>query len=91
MDIPVERVQTAGRAGAPSVEADVTSNARPFQGRLYLIVLDDLHTDVARTGVVKAAVKRFIEQNLADNDLAAVVETSGRLEGAQTFTSNRRH
>src|SRR6266481_8543465 len=60
VDIPVERVAPARRAGAPSVESDVTSNAAPFQGRLYLIVLDDLHTDVARTSVVKAAVKRFI-------------------------------
>src|SRR6266699_2153830 len=30
VDIPVERVQTSGRAGAASVEADVTSNAAPF-------------------------------------------------------------
>src|SRR5258706_66247 len=29
VDIPVERIRTAGRAGAPSVEADVTSNAAP--------------------------------------------------------------
>jgi VWFA-related protein len=90
VDVPIERADPARRAGAVSFEPDVASNAAPFQGRLYLIVLDDLHTDIARTGVVKAAVRRFIEQNLADNDLAAVVATSGRLEGAQMFTSNRR-
>ena len=68
----------------------MSTNAGGFQGRLYLIVLDDLQTDLARTGLVKAAARRFIERNLADTDLAAVVTTSGRFEAVQDFTSNRR-
>ena len=91
VDVPLERTEPARRSGgAAPVEPDVVSNATPFQGRLYLVVLDDLHTDVSRSPLVRAAVRRFIQLNLADNDLAAVVATSGRLEGAQTFTSNRR-
>jgi hypothetical protein len=39
---------------------------------------------------VKAAARRFIERNLADNDLASVVTTSGRFDAVQDFTSNRR-
>ena len=72
------------------IEPDVSTNAGGLQGRLYLIVLDDVHTDVPRTGLVKAAARRFIERNLADNDLAAVVTTSGRFDAVQDFTSNRR-
>ena len=68
----------------------MSTNAGGLQGRLYLIVLDDVHTDLPRTGLVKAAARRFIERNLADNDLAAVVTTSGRFEAVQDFTSNRR-
>src|SRR6266571_613722 len=34
VDVPIERAEPARRAGAPSVEPDVTSNAAPFQGRL---------------------------------------------------------
>ena len=80
--------QTVGN-GQP-IEPDISTNAESFQGRLYLIVLDDLHTDVARTALVKAAARRFVEQRLGDTDLAAVVTTSGRFEGVQDFTSNRR-
>jgi VWFA-related protein len=72
-----------------AVEADVESN-QTIDGRIYLIVLDDLHVDVLRTSRVKAIVKRFIERNLGANDLAAVVFTGGRSKDAQEFTSNKR-
>ena len=68
----------------------MSTNAGGLQGGLYLIVLDDLHTDLARTALVKASARRFIERDLADTDLAAVVTTSGRFEAVQDFTSNRR-
>ncbi|MCM3878706.1 MAG: VWA domain-containing protein [Vicinamibacterales bacterium] len=87
VDIPVRR---ASSSTAGLTEADVSNNAGGLQGRLYLVVLDDLHTDLSRTATVKAAARRFIERNIADDDLVAVVTTSGRLEGGQDFTSNRR-
>ena len=52
-------------------------------------MLDDLHTDFTRTPRVKAAARRFIEQNFGTNDLAAVVFT-GRGEDAQDFTNDQR-
>ena len=39
-----------------------------LEGRIYLIVLDDVHTDFTRTPRVKAAARRFIEQNFGTND-----------------------
>ena len=59
------------------------------EGRIYLIVLDDLHTDVTRSPRVKAAATRFIESNFGTNDLAAVVFT-GRAGDGQDFTNNPR-
>ncbi|TMJ93018.1 MAG: VWA domain-containing protein [Actinobacteria bacterium] len=59
-------------------------------GRVYLIVLDDLHTHPLRTQLVKAAARRFIERNFGANDIAAVVHTSGRSDAGQDFTANRR-
>ena len=53
------------------------------------MVLDDVHTDFTRTPRVKAAARRFIEQNFGTNDLAAVVFT-GRGEDAQDFTNDQR-
>ena len=48
VDIPVERLPTAAVSPEP-IEPDVKSNERPFDGRVYVMVLDDLHTDLART------------------------------------------
>ena len=89
VSLPTQRLRPSPLDSQP-IEPDVSTNAGGLQGGLYLIVLDDMHTDVARTPLVKAAARRFIERDLADTDLAAVVTTSGRFEGAQDFTSNRR-
>ena len=89
VNLPVQRLRPSTVDSQP-LEPDVSTNAGGLQGGLYLIVLDDLHTDLGRTPVVKAAARRFIERDLSDTDLAAVVTTSGRLEAVQDFTSNRR-
>ena len=85
MEIPIEA--SPSLAGA---EPDVLSNERPFVGRVYTMILDDLHTAPLRAPLVKAAARRFIEQQLAANDLMAIVHTAGRDEASQEFTSNKR-
>jgi len=88
VNLPVQRLRPS-TVDSQAIEPDVSTNAGGLQGGLYLIVLDDIHTELARTALVKAAARRFIER-LADTDLAAVVTTSGRFEAVQDFTSNRR-
>ncbi len=61
-----------------------------FDGRLYVILLDDLHTAALRSQQVKRAAKQFVERHLGANDIAAVVHTSGRLDASQEFTGNPR-
>jgi len=87
VNIPIERSERPLFAAAP-VEADVQTNEH-VEGRIYLILLDDLHTDVTRTPRVKAAARRFIQQNFGTNDMAAVVFT-GRSGDGQDFTNNPR-
>ncbi|HVQ15757.1 MAG TPA: VWA domain-containing protein [Vicinamibacterales bacterium] len=87
VNIPIERAERPLFASAP-VEADVQSNDH-VEGRIYLLVLDDVHTDLTRTPRVKAAATRFIETNFGTNDLAAVVYT-GRAGDGQDFTNNPR-
>jgi len=87
VSIPIERAERPLFAEAP-IEADVQTNEH-VEGRIYLLVLDDLHTDPTRTPRVKAAARRFIEQNFGTNDLAAVVFT-GRSSDGQDFTNNTR-
>jgi VWFA-related protein len=87
VNIPIERAERPLFAGKP-VEPDVQTNEH-LEGRIYLMVLDDIHTDFTRTPRVKAAARRFIEQNFGINDLAAVVYT-GRSDASQDFTNNPR-
>jgi VWFA-related protein len=70
------------------VKADVKTNRDPFTGRLYVIVLDDLHVGPLRSPQVKKAAHQFIEKYFSANDVAAIVYTSGRTDAAQEFTSN---
>jgi VWFA-related protein len=88
VNLPIERAERPLFAAAP-IEPDVATN-RAADGRIYLIVLDDLHTDLTRTPRVKAALRQFIERNFGLNDLAAVVYTSGRVDAGQDFTNNTR-
>ncbi len=88
VDIPVERLQRPLYAPAP-IEPDVKSNERPFDGRIYVMVIDDLHTNFGRTARVRAAARQFIQQNLGANDLMAVVHTAGPSDASQEFTEQQ--
>ncbi len=86
IDVPYERPE---RGAPPPLPVDVQSNARPFEGRLYVLVLDGQHTAALRTPLVRAAARRFLEQHFTDGDLAAVVHTSGGDASGQGLTGNR--
>jgi VWFA-related protein len=88
VNIPLERVQRPLFASKP-VEPDVRNNLQGADGRIYLIVLDDLHTNALRSNLTKAAAKMFIERYVGANDLAAVVHTGGRTDGNQDFTNSQ--
>jgi VWFA-related protein len=89
LDLPIERPSTPA-GGTEPVESDVRATTRTFDGRIYVFLLDDLHTAFTRTQAVRDAAKRFIQQYLGANDLAAVVYTSGRQESGQELTSSPR-
>jgi VWFA-related protein len=75
---------STSEAGEPDANGSERTN-----GRLYVIVLDDLHTTPHRTNRVRAAARLFVERYLGANDLAAVILTSGRNNGAQDLTDNQ--
>ena len=95
IDLPIERPITPAYAtGTPAyatgpVESDVRATTRTFDGRLYVLVLDDLHTSITRTQDVREAASHYIERYFGTNDLAAVVHASGREDAAQEFTNSR--
>ena len=89
VDVPIERPFTPWNAEAP-IEPDVRATTRTFDGRIYILLLDDLHTNFTRTTDVRTVARRFVEEYLGANDMAAVVYTSGRQESGQELTSSRR-
>jgi VWFA-related protein len=89
VDIPIERLDRPLYSPEP-LEPDVESNEDPFEGRLYVLILDDVHIDATRTTNVKMGARQFIERYLGANDVMAVIQTGGRTDVAQEFTNNRR-
>jgi VWFA-related protein len=85
--IPIERRDSTGvERDAP--EPDVATNRRAFDGRIFMLLLDDLQTDLSRTHFVRTAARAFVERHVSDNDLVAVTFTGSRSD-AQDFTSSR--
>ena len=89
VNIPVERQQRPLFASKP-VEPDVRNNLQGADGRIYLLVLDDLHTTALLSQRTKLAARMFIERYIGANDLAAVIHTGGRNDAGQDFTSSPR-
>ncbi len=89
VNLPVERAPRPLFADKP-IEPDVQNNVSGYNGRVYLIVLDDVHTQALRSQRVRMAARQFIERNMGANDVAALVHTSGKTQAAQEFTTNKR-
>src|SRR5436190_7438435 len=88
VDIPVERIDPP-LYKSTAIVPDVVSNRVPFEGRVFVIVMDDLNTRVSRTPRVRAAARQFVERYVGANDIVAVINTSGSNKAMQDFTSNR--
>src|SRR5687768_13823643 len=88
VEIPIQQENPFVLAGRP-VSSDTQSNRKPFTGRLYVIMLDDLDVASMRTAQVKKSAKEFVDRYMGANDIAAVIHTSGRTDAAQEFTSNK--
>ena len=88
IDLPVERQDPPLFRNAP-IEPDVQTNLGEFNGRVFVLVLDDLQTDFRRSMQVRAAARQFIRRYLGANDLAAVVYTGGAADRGQEFTNSR--
>ena len=86
VSIPID--PPVGLPGPDSVEPDVASNAYP-PARTYLFALDEVAPDRALRA--RNFMRRFIEQYLGPNDVAAIALTGrGLANSGQDFTNNRK-
>ena len=76
------------RATAPPPASDVRTNQRRPEGRIYVMVLDDHHVGVGRTGTVQNAARAFLNHQVQAGDLVAVVTTTGVGGAFQDFTED---
>jgi VWFA-related protein len=86
VNIPIERAERA--LFTPSaIEPDVRSN-QDADGRVYLIVLDEVQPAYALRA--RQFLRRFIENHLAANDIAAVTDIGRGVNASQDFTNSKR-
>ena len=86
VNLPVERRERPLFAARP-IEPDVRTNAGA-DGRVYLILLDDITVHPSRVPRARAALRQFIERDFGTNDLAAVVRVRGGSQDSQDFTND---
>lgn len=87
IDLPA-RPPASPVGASEAFETDVRSNQLTTEGRVFVIVLDDLHTEASRSTRVRDLAREFIEKWVGVRDLVAVVHTSGR-EASSSLSSGK--
>lgn len=78
------------RGNATTVTApDVKEARQPFnRGRVILFFIDDLHLSPENLSRVRKSLLQFIDNEMGQNDQAAIVSTSGQVGFLQQLTDN---
>jgi VWFA-related protein len=83
-------------AAAISTEQDKTAESPRIKERLSeapvrttLLYVDNLHLSFSSLNAVKQALRRYINEQLSEQDMVALATSSGSLGIAQQFTRNR--
>ena len=84
VDIPIGATAPQG-----AVASDIATNAAASQGRLFVLVLDDLSTHPLRAVTVRELANYFVDHNLEESDRLALITTSGSRQISHEFTANR--
>ncbi len=83
---PLKPGEAAPGAVAAAANAAVASRAK---GRTTVFFIDDLHLSLDSLNPTRAALTRFIDEEMAPGDLVAIVTASGQLGFLQQFTDNK--
>jgi len=83
--IPAAAAEPAG----PPAPADVATNERAGQGRLYVLLLDAWHVSPSSVLAVRRHARRFVEERVGPDDLVAVVSPGALAAATQEYTSDK--
>lgn len=75
-------------AGPQVINKDTQSNT-PDRGRVIFFFVDDRHLTPENVTRTRQALLQFLENEMRQNDLVAVVSTSGRVGFLQQLTTNK--
>jgi VWFA-related protein len=91
----VESKESRPASGKSTVQ-DKTVESTPLKQKLSeapvrttLLLVDNLHVSFSNLNAVKQALRRFINEQLTDQDMVALATSSGTLGIAQQFSRNR--
>jgi VWFA-related protein len=76
------------REAVAAPPADVRTNRQMAEGRVYVLLLDDLFVMAARTPGVHQVVREFLHRYVQPGDLVAVATTGGMAGTSQAFTED---
>lgn len=84
-----EEAQLAAARGAVRVSQNNVA-ARPLdRGRTIIFFIDDLHLAVDSVNRIRKTLLHFIDDEMGQNDQAAIASTSGQIGFLQQFTDNK--
>lgn len=86
------RSEEAQLAAARGNSANNGAQGKPVpldRGRTVMFFLDDYHMSPASIGQIRATLKRFVDREMRQNDLAAIATVSGQLGFLQQLTDNK--
>lgn len=89
VSIPIAAEPLPAAAAAALVPADVSTNERLGDGRIFVLVLDGLHVSAGSIPAVRRAARQFVEQNVGPADLAAVLSPGAAEAATQDFTGDK--
>lgn len=87
---PLETAAPVRKPGEKNVPAP-PARLRPNQiDRTIALVVDDLTLTVESSPFVRQALKKFVDEQMQQGDLVAIIRTGAGMGALQMFTSNRR-
>lgn len=88
VDLPARRPDPPLSRATP-IQPDVSTNLQEFDGRVIVLLLDDLQTEARRSAPVRAAASQFVRRFVNENDLVAVIHSGSGAKAGQEFTNNQ--
>lgn len=86
--LPSPAAPAGGRGGAKNSEPNAARAASASGARTVIFFADDRHLSFESRKRARDLIKHFIDEDLTDEDVAAVVSSSGRIGFLQQFTDN---